>query len=89
MADDQVSDVEVESHGLGARRGVMEDECALLLDTFLTDSDERLRLLREAEAQDDASAMRMAAHSFKGSCSNIGAVLLASLCKQLEDLARR
>lgn len=89
MADDQVSDVHVDSHVLATLREVMEDEFALLLDTFLTDSDERLRLLREAEAQDDASAMRMAAHSFKGSCSNMGAVLLAGLCKQLEDLARR
>ena len=89
MADDQVSDVHVDCHVLATLREVMEDEFALLLDTFLTDSDERLRLLREAEAQDDASAMRMAAHSFKGSCSNMGAVLLASLCKQLEDLARR
>ena len=89
MADDQGSDMHVDNHVLSALREVMEDEFALLLDTFLTDSDERLRLLREAEAQDDASAMRMAAHSFKGSCSNMGAVLLAGLCKQLEDLARR
>lgn len=33
--------------------------------------------------------MRLAAHSFKGSCSNMGALLLASLCKELEELARR
>ena len=53
MADDQVSDVHVDSHVLATLREVMEDEFALLLDPFLTDSDERLRLLREAEAQDD------------------------------------
>ena len=73
---DQMSDVHVDSHVLATLRDVMEDEYALLLETFLTDSDERLRLLREAEAQDDSLAMRMAAHSFKGSCSNMGAVLL-------------
>ena len=69
MADDQVSDVHVDSHVLATLREVMEDEFALLLDTFLSDSDERLRLLRQAQAQGDAQAMRMAAHSFKGSCS--------------------
>ncbi len=89
MVGDQMSDVHVDSHVLATLRDVMEDEYALLLETFLTDSDERLRLLRETEAQADALAMRMAAHSFKGSCSNMGAVLLAGLCKQLEDLARR
>lgn len=89
LVGDQMSDVHVDSHVLATLRDVMEDEYALLLETFLTDSDERLRLLREAEAQDDSLAMRMAAHSFKGSCSNMGAVLLAGLCKQLEDLARR
>ena len=89
MADDQGSDMHVDNHVLNALREVMEDEFALLLDTFLSDSDERLRLLRQAQAQGDAQAMRMAAHSFKGSCSNMGAVLLAGLCKQLEDLARR
>ncbi|MDV3444007.1 Hpt domain-containing protein, partial [Pseudomonas otitidis] len=29
------------------------------------------------------------AHSFKGSCSNMGAPLLSSLCKQLEEAGRR
>ena len=89
MADDQVSDVHVDSHVLATLREVMEDEFALLLDTFLTDSDERLRLLREAEAQDDASAMRMAAHSFKGSCSNMGALRLAELCNELEQRSKK
>lgn len=89
MADDHVSEVHVDGQVLATLREVMEDEFALLLDTFLTDSDERLRLLRQAEVEGDAVAMRMAAHSFKGSCSNMGAALLASLCKELEDLARR
>ncbi|MBP8184351.1 MAG: Hpt domain-containing protein [Pseudomonas sp.] len=70
-------------------RDVMEDEYSLLLETFLLDSEERLRLLLETSASGDAQAMRLAAHSFKGSCSNMGAVLLASLCKELEELARR
>jgi HPt (histidine-containing phosphotransfer) domain-containing protein len=31
----------------------------------------------------------LAAYSFKGSSSNMGAVALASLCQQLEERARR
>ena len=67
----------------------MEDEYPVLLDTFLADSEERLRLLRQAERVGDAQNLRLAAHSFKGSCSNMGASMLAGLCKQLEELGRR
>lgn len=68
---------------------VMAGEYSLLLDTFLADSQERLRCIHSALAGRDASALRLAAHSFKGSCSNMGASLLASLCKELEDEVRR
>jgi len=67
----------------------MEDEYPVLLDTFVTDSEERLRLLQNAQQEQDAQAMRRAAHSFKGSCSNMGAKALAESCRDLEELARR
>ncbi|UVE16369.1 Hpt domain-containing protein [Pseudomonas sp. LS44] len=79
----------LDSNVLLALQDVMEDEYPLLLDTFLADSEERLRSLQAASQHADAQAMRLAAHSFKGSCSNMGARLLAGLCKQLEDLARQ
>jgi HPt (histidine-containing phosphotransfer) domain-containing protein len=66
----------------------MEAEYPLLLDTFVADSEERLRLLHEALRNGDGHELRLAAHSFKGSCSNMGAPLLAQLCKQLEDDSR-
>ena len=84
-----MSDIHLDSSVLEVLRDVMEDEYPLLLQTFLQDSEERLRLLRQTESSVDAQAMRLAAHSFKGSCSNMGALLLAGLCKQLEELARR
>ncbi|MCF3993254.1 two-component system sensor histidine kinase HtpB, partial [Pseudomonas aeruginosa] len=37
----------------------------------------------------DAQALRHTAHSFKGGSSNMGAVLLAGYCKELEESARR
>ncbi len=67
----------------------MEDEYPVLLDTFMADSEERLRLLRQAQLAGDAQNLRLAAHSFKGSCSNMGALMLAGLCKQLEEVGRR
>ncbi|MDT4847417.1 hypothetical protein FQZ97_814710 [compost metagenome] len=43
----------------------------------------------QAYGKADCLALRLAAHSFKGSCSNMGAPVLAGLCKQLEESARR
>ncbi|MCQ4285109.1 Hpt domain-containing protein [Pseudomonas stutzeri] len=68
---------------------VMEAEYPVLLDTFLVDSEERLRLLQTACRSGEAESLRQAAHSFKGSCSNMGAALLAELCREMEESARR
>ncbi len=84
-----MSDIHLDHSVLSALRDVMEDEFPVLLDTFLADSAERLRQIRQAHAAADSQALRLAAHSFKGSCSNMGALELAGLCKQLEDMARR
>lgn len=84
-----MSDIHLDSAVLAALQDVMEDEYPVLLDTYLADSEERLRLLRQAMREADAQSLRLAAHSFKGSCSNMGAPMLASLCKQLEEVGRR
>jgi HPt (histidine-containing phosphotransfer) domain-containing protein len=84
-----VSDIHLDDAVLASLQDVMEDEYPILLDTFVADSEERVRLLHRALAEGDAQGLRLAAHSFKGSCSNMGAVLLAGLCKELEDAGRR
>ena len=84
-----MSDPHLDNAVLAALQDVMEDEYPVLLDTFLADSEERLRLLQLAQRESDAQGLRLAAHSFKGSCSNMGAPLLAGLCKRLEEAARR
>ncbi|WP_263139286.1 Hpt domain-containing protein [Pseudomonas sp. RIT-PI-AD] len=81
-------DVHLDDSVLAALQDVMEEEYPVLLDTYLLDSEERLRLLRESQRLGDMQALRLTAHSFKGSCSNMGAPLLASLCKELEEVAR-
>ena len=67
-------------------REVMEGGYAQLLDTFLQDSERRMDQLHAAR---DAGELGLAAHSFKGSSSNMGAVGLAELCQELEERARR
>ena len=84
-----MSDIHLDDAVLAALQDVMEDEYPTLLDTFVVDSEERLRMLHQALDEGNAQELRLAAHSFKGSCSNMGASLLAGLCKQLEDCARR
>ena len=84
-----MSDIHLDDAVLAALQDVMEDVYPILLDTFVADSEERLRLLHQAQIEDDAQGLRLAAHSFKGSCSNMGALILAGLCKQLEEAGRR
>ncbi|WNW14244.1 Hpt domain-containing protein [Pseudomonas sp. DTU_2021_1001937_2_SI_NGA_ILE_001] len=74
----------------------MEDEYLTLIDVFLKDSDLRMALFRQASRTMtfDRPSLNMgelglAAHSFKGSSSNMGAVLLSELCLRLEEQARR
>lgn len=66
---------------------VMEDDFALLIDTFVQDSSERISTLRNVINGVDSDLIRRAAHSFKGSSSNIGAPLLAALCFAVEKKA--
>ncbi|MHC8386162.1 Hpt domain-containing protein [Pseudomonas sp. LB3P14] len=81
-----MADTHLDRDVLNALQEVMEDEYPMLLDTFIADSEERLCTLRNAE---DAALLMNAAHSFKGSSSNMGAIRLAELCNELEQLAKQ
>ncbi len=65
---------------------VMNDEFDSLLSTFLNDAVKRLAAIEAARS--DTEALRRAAHAFKGSSSNIGAVHLAERCRALELYCR-
>jgi signal transduction histidine kinase/CheY-like chemotaxis protein len=60
---------------------------AELLAVYLRDTPPRLAALHEAVARADAEALRRAAHSLKGSSSQIGAVQVARLCADIEEQA--
>jgi HPt (histidine-containing phosphotransfer) domain-containing protein len=72
---------------LNTLKQVMEDDFALLIDTFVQDSTDRISTLREVIKDTDADLIRRAAHSFKGSSSNIGAPQLSALCSVVEKKA--
>ncbi|CAI8745661.1 histidine phosphotransfer protein HptB [Pseudomonas sp. IT-P171] len=82
-----MADTHLDRDVLSALQAVMEEEYPTLLDTFLADSEDRLSLLRKAGG--DAKSLEEAAHSFKGSCSNMGAVRLAELCNELEQRSKK
>ncbi|WP_339513054.1 Hpt domain-containing protein [Pseudomonas sp. RL_15y_Pfl2_60] len=65
-------------------KDVMGHEYPVLLQAYLQDSNERLRLAEHALVENDMTALRLAIHSFKGSCGNIGAFELARMCQALE-----
>jgi HPt (histidine-containing phosphotransfer) domain-containing protein len=69
---------------LAALKDIMGEDYPMLIDTYLKDSDQRLVQLQGAS---DPRVLREAAHSFKGSSSNMGATRLAGWCGQLEHLA--
>lgn len=73
---------------LSELKDIMEDDFNILIETYLQDSNTRITDITEAYNDRDSEALRGAAHSFKGSSSNVGAVLLADLCKTAEDLGR-
>jgi len=75
-------DVHIDERVLRDLQDIMEGGYQQLLEIFLEDSERRLSQLHGAR---NASELGMAAHSFKGSSSNMGAVGLAQLCHQLEE----
>jgi HPt (histidine-containing phosphotransfer) domain-containing protein len=83
---ESVTDPHVDPSVLSSLQDVMADDYPALLDTFLTDSQDRLLALQAAS---DPKAISQAAHSFKGSSSNMGAVKLALLCSRLEQCANQ
>ncbi|MEW1952560.1 response regulator [Terrabacter sp. NPDC080008] len=56
------------------------------IDRFGSGARQRLDDLRAAHRAGDAESQGRVAHGLKGSASNLGAVTLAAVCKQVEDL---
>jgi len=59
-----------------------------LAELFLRDAKSRLQKMDTAIAQKDPASLAAAAHTLKGSASNLGARQLAGICVNLEKLAK-
>ncbi|HJV35627.1 Hpt domain-containing protein, partial [Geomonas sp.] len=59
-----------------------------VVELYLTSTPALLQTMREAESGGDAEKLKAAAHSFKSSSANLGAMKLAGVCKELEALGR-
>lgn len=83
-----MSNPHLDAGALAELRKLMGEEFGTLVQTFVTDSDQRVAAVQAAAAASDAAELRRAAHSFKGSASNMGAAPLADLCRQAEECGR-
>ena len=77
----------LDEEALAELQEVMEDEFDILINTYINDSSDRIAHLRAALEKSDADSFAKSAHSFKGSCINIGAPRLGELCFQAEKAA--
>ncbi len=59
---------------------------AELTELFLEDVPTQLQALREAVESEDASSVERVAHALKGSCGNMGATRMSTICAELEDV---
>ena len=59
-----------------------------VVDLYLANTPTLLQTMREAESGGDAAKLKAAAHSFKSSSANLGAMKLAEVCLELEVLGR-
>ncbi|MFE8069510.1 Hpt domain-containing protein [Marinobacteraceae bacterium S3BR75-40.1] len=78
----------LDHEALAELQEVMEDEFDILVNTYLSDSKVRIETLAHALADQDSDAFAKAAHSFKGSCINIGALQLGDLCFTAEKAGK-
>ena len=59
-----------------------------LIDAYLDSTPGLFAAMRQAAAAGDGVSLQRAAHSLKTGSANMGALALAALCKQLEDMGR-
>ncbi len=65
------------------------DLLATVIRHYLTLAPQLLQTLREAIARGDHLTMQQTAHSLKSSSANLGALAVASLCKDLETMGQQ
>jgi HPt (histidine-containing phosphotransfer) domain-containing protein len=57
-----------------------------IFGSFVSDGDERIRILKNSIVDHDAEAVRKTAHALKGACNTIGAQRMGGIALQLETM---
>ncbi|SNT69917.1 Hpt domain-containing protein [Psychrobacter sp. LV10R520-6] len=70
-------------------RDLLEEDFADLIQTYIIDSQQRIKLLRTTQASDDNANGFEAAHALKGASANVGATHLVTLSEQLQEACRK
>ena len=90
--DPRADGFEFDEHALERVRRLHRPDGTNMLDhalaLFDTTSAEALASMHDALERSDAPALRFAAHKLKSSCANLGAVAMASMCRELEQRAQ-
>jgi len=73
---------------IGELKDIMEDGFSELVDAFIMDSEEKLEQLKAAISERDTALIGELGHSLKGASSNICAVPLADIYKDIEAAGR-
>lgn len=91
-AEESVTESAIDFSVLESLCEMAGEEASLLveemIDSYLNDTASRLQAISEAIEQADTETIHQAAHSMKSSSANLGAVNLAQLCEELEQLGR-
>jgi histidine phosphotransfer protein HptB len=66
---------------------IMEDEFEMLISLFINDSGQLLDEITQAYATHDNEALRIAAHTLKGSSSNMCVMSISDISKEIEAKA--
>lgn len=90
MTDPSILDSEA-IENLRALGDEMEDDTFLkeVIEIYLTDTPKRLAEIRESLESGDRVRLNRAAHSVKGSSSNLGATQVITLARTLEEKSKQ
>jgi len=62
---------------------------AELMQEFINSAPGLIESLETALASNDMKALEMAAHTLKGSCRSLGAMIMSNPCEELEEMGRQ
>lgn len=67
---------------------IMGDDMQMLIETYISDSNQKLQRLKTLSPINDSEAIFRLAHSLKGSSRNLGITTFSNYCESIEDNAR-